>query len=207
MQDILKLIKQRRSVKEFTPEFVDWDSISKILDAARHAPSTGNLQNWKFIVVMDAGLKQAIAEAAVQQYEIVPAAVHIVVCGETEKAKRYYGSRGEWYTIQNCAAAVQNMLLEAQSLGLASLWVGAFDEGQIKTLLSIPPDVSVQAIVVIGHPKLTPDKPPKYPLETLTYFNKWRSKMKNPAVYFREYSVMLRQKVQQGKELLREIVS
>ena len=60
--DILDLIKSRRNVKEFLPKFVDWDKLSKILDAARHAPSCGNIQNWKFIVIIDTSLKTKVAE-------------------------------------------------------------------------------------------------------------------------------------------------
>ncbi|MAF99020.1 MAG: nitroreductase family protein [Nanoarchaeota archaeon] len=205
MQDILKLIKSRRNVKDFTPQFVDWDSISKIIDAGRHAPSAGNVQNWKFVVVNDIGKKQQIAEACLQQYEITKAAAHIVILGETEKMTRYYGSRGELYTIQGCAAAAQNMMIEAQSLGLATGWVGAFDESHMQKILGVPNDVSVQVVITVGHAAKNPSKPPKYPLETLIYFNKWRAKIRNPTKYFREYSLMIRKKVEQGKDLLKKI--
>ncbi len=47
MEDVLDIIKSRRSVIQFLPKFVDWDKLSKIVDAGRHAPSCGNLQNWK----------------------------------------------------------------------------------------------------------------------------------------------------------------
>ena len=171
MGDILDLIISRRNIKEFLPKFVSWEKTSNIIDAARHAPSCGNVQNWKFIVVMDPDLKQKVAEAAYEQYEIVNAGVLIIVCAEPEKAERYYGLRGErLYTVQNCAAAIQNMLLEAQSLGLGSRWVGGFDEEALKTLFKIPEEVRPQAVIAIGYAKEIPSKPPKYPLETLVYF-------------------------------------
>ncbi len=195
MGDILELIKSRRTVKYFLPKFVSWENISKILDAGRHAPSCGNLQNWKFLVVIDPGKRQAVAEATHDQLEIAMAGCLIIVLAEPEKAERYYGLRGErLYTIQNCAAAIQNMLLEAHSLGLGSAWVGAFDEEKIKSMFMIPDEVRPQAIVAIGYAKEEPPKSPKYPLETVVYFGGWRSKLRDPAKYMNEIASILARK-------------
>lgn len=203
--DILELIKTRRTIKDFLPKFVEWDQISKVLDAARHAPSAGNLQNWKFIVVIDHELRKQLAEAALQQYEIINAAVLIIVCAEPEKVERYYGLRGErLYTVQNCAAAIQNMLLEAHSLGLGTRWIGAFDEETLKTLLNIPEEIRPQAIIALGHPKEIPPKPPKLPLESVVYFNQWRCRIRDPAEYMREFAVITKRKLHSLKENLKE---
>ncbi len=206
MSDILDLIINRRNIKEFLPKFVSWEKISNIIDAARHAPSCGNVQNWKFLVVMDPELKQKVAEAAYEQYEIVNAGVLIVVCAEPEKAERYYGLRGErLYTVQNCAAAIQNMLLEAQSLGLGSRWVGGFDEEALKSLFKIPEEVRPQAIIAIGYAKEIPPKPPKYPLETLIYFGGWRRRMRDPAKYCNDTATILARKAQSAQESVKEL--
>ena len=208
MQDILEIIKGRRTIKEFTPKFIEWDKLSKILDAARHAPSSGNLQNWKFIVVLENELKHQIAEAALQQYEIVNAFALIVVCAEPVKAERYYGLRGErLYTVQNCAAAIQNILLEAHSLDLGTRWIGAFEEEMVKRSLNIPDEVRPQAIIAVGHPREIPEKPPKYPLEPLVYFNSWRNKIRDPNKYMRDYAVLIKRKVGQIKETLKKPLS
>lgn len=200
MADILELIKSRRTTKYFLPKYVSWDNISKILDAGRHAPSSGNIQNWKFIVVFDPGKKQQVAEATYEQFEIATASILIIVCAEAEKAERYYGLRGErLYTVQNCAAAIQNMLLEAHSLGLGSAWIGAFDEDAIKSLCSIPEEVRPQGIVAIGYAKEVPPKPPKYPLETVVYFQRWRGKMRDPAKYMHDVAAILARKASNTK--------
>jgi len=201
MDDILDVITSRRSVKYFEPKFVSWEKIARVLDAGRHAPSCGNLQNWKFIVVLDPDLKMTIAEACHDQIEIMAAFTFIVVCGEPEKAERYYGLRGErLYTVQNCAAAVQNMLLEAHSLGLGSRWIGAFDEDVVREALKIPDDVRPQAIIPLGHAKDQPEKPPKYPLEVLTYIDSWRSKMRDPAKYGNDIAVIMARKAKKAKK-------
>lgn len=206
MADILDIIKSRRNIKYFLPKFVSWEKISRIIDAARHAPSCGNIQNWKFIVVLEADLKQKIAQASYEQYDIAMAGALIVVCAEPEKAERYYGLRGErLYSIQNCAAAIQNMLLEAHSLGLGGRWIGAFDEEEIKSLCGIPEEIRPQAVIAIGEPKEVPPKPPKYPLETLVYFHKWRNKIRDPAKYMNDIATILARKARKGKEKIQSI--
>lgn len=204
MPDILELIKTRRNIREFHPRFVDWDKLSRILDAARHAPSCGNLQNWKFVVVINTGQKKQLAEAALQQYEIINAAALIVVCAEPEKAERYYGLRGDrLYTIQNCAAAIQNMLLEAHSLGLGARWIGAFEEEMVKKVLNIPDEIRPQAIIAVGYPKEIPPKPPKMPLESLVYFHAWRNRIRDPAKYMREYAQIAQRKLHSVEEKIK----
>lgn len=214
MEDILELIKSRRNVKNFLPKFVSWENLSRILDAGRHAPCCGNIQNWKFVLVYDLEQKQQLAELTYDQYEIAQAAYLIVVCAEPEKAERYYGLRGEkLYSIQNCAAAIQNMLLEAHSLGLAARWIGGFEEDKVRSLLGIPAEISPQAIVAVGYAKEIPPKPPKYPLEGLVYFGYWRNRLKDPAKYMNDIAIILARKtaavkksVQEGAEKIKEKV-
>ncbi|MBT3813829.1 nitroreductase family protein [Candidatus Woesearchaeota archaeon] len=208
MGDILDLIKNRRTIKTFMPKYVSWEKISRIIDAGRHAPSCGNVQNWKFLLVSDPDQKQQVAEAAYKQYEIIQAGTLIIVCGEPEKAERYYGLRGErLYSVQNCAAAIQNMLLEAESLGLGTRWIGGFDEEALKTMFKIPPDVRPQAIIAIGYPKEVPPKPPKYPLETVVYFGSWRLRLRDPAKYMNDTATILARKANATKVSLQKVSS
>ncbi|MDP3698073.1 MAG: nitroreductase family protein [Nanoarchaeota archaeon] len=205
MGDILELIRSRRNVAHFLPKFVSWENISRVLDAGRHAPSCGNIQNWKFIVILKPELKQEVAAAAYDQYEIAAAFALIVVCAEPEKAERYYGEKGKtFYSIQNCAAAVQNMLLEAHSLGLGTRWVGAFDQERVKSLLAVPEEVEVHTIVALGYAKDVPPKPPKYPLETLVYFGAWRAKIADPAKYLNDIATILARKAQSAEEAVKK---
>jgi len=134
--DVLECIKTRRSIRKFLDVPVEWEKVTQIVDAARCAPSAGNLQNWKFIVVLNEDKRKSIAEACVHQLWMGKAPVHIIVCAEPERAKRFYGIRGErLYTIQNCGAAIENALLTAHSIGLAACWVGAFDEDMVKMMV------------------------------------------------------------------------
>jgi nitroreductase len=206
VHDILELIKSRRSVTKYKPEPIPWEMVSRIVDAGRHAPTCGNLQNWKFIVVLDPGKRKAIAEAAIQQYWMIGAPVHIIICAEPEQAERYYGVRGErLYSVQNCAAAMQNMLLEAHSLGLGACWIGAFDEEMIKKTIRAEEFVRPQAIMTLGWPAEVPPRPPKTPLNVVLFFESWRGVVRDPAKYFRDYASIWQREIAKGREGLRKL--
>jgi len=176
--NIQECIRTRRSIRKYRGGTVDWDKISEILDAGRFAPSAGNIQNWKFVVVRNDKGREKLAEAAFDQEWMIDAPVHIVVVGEPSKAESFYGARGErLYTIQSCAAAVENMLLVANELGLGSCWVGAFDEHKVMRAIKLEEGVGVpQAIVTIGYSDEKPDMPTRTALEHITYLDKWLNK-------------------------------
>ncbi|MBW2992299.1 nitroreductase family protein [Candidatus Woesearchaeota archaeon] len=176
--DTIECIKTRRSVRKFLDKPVSWDDICTIIDAGRMAPSAGNLQSWKFIVVEDKDPKEQIAKACVDQLWIKDAPYIIVIVSEPEKMKRFYDVRGErLYSVQSCAAAAQNMLLAAHNLGLGSCWIGAFDEEKVKTILGCPAETRPQVIIPVGYPAETVEKPNKYPMEIVTYRRYWRGRI------------------------------
>ena len=113
---VLKLIATRRSIRKYKDIPVEWTKMVDILEAGRCAPSCGNLQNWKFIVVTEPEAKHKVAEACVKQYWMEQAPVLIVICSNPDKAEKHYGVRGEkLYSVQNGAAAAMNMILAASS--------------------------------------------------------------------------------------------
>jgi len=170
LMDVFEAIKGRRSIRRFTPEDVDDETLLKVLDAARWAPSAGNLQPWNFIVVRSPERKRRLAEAALGQQFIAEAPVDIVVCADTRVSSWGYGSRGEkLYCIQDTAAAVQNMLLAAYALGLGTCWVGAFDERRVAEVVGLPDGVRPVAIIALGHPAERPAPRPRRGLEEVVH--------------------------------------
>jgi nitroreductase len=151
--DLFEAIKNRRSVRAFTDEDVSKEEVEKLIDAARMAPSAGNIQPWKFAVVRKPEIKRKLAEAALNQTFIEEAPVVIVVCANEEESHIGYGKRGvTLYCIQDTAVATQNLLLAAYALGLGSCWVGAFEEEQTKKILNAPPNMRPVAMIPVGHP-------------------------------------------------------
>jgi len=178
--NVFEAIATRRSIRKFTSQNVPMELLGIILDAGRYAPSAGNIQNWRFILVKDTNNRQVVAEASMQQMWIAEAPVVVVVCSETEKIKQFYGKRGEMlFSIQNCSAAIQNMLLTAHALGLASTWVSSFDERMLKRALNIPDDVRPQAVLPIGFPDEIVPAPTHYTLENVCFFEGYGSRVAN----------------------------
>ena len=167
-------IFSRRSIRKFKDAPVELFLLGKVLNAGFLAPTAGNLQDFRFMVVTDPALKNGIAQACLDQLWIARAPQVIVIFSEFTKTKRFYGIRGErLYTIQDCAAAAMNMLLAAHDLGLGACWVGAFDEDRICSVLGVPDYARPQVVIPIGYPDEEVPMPPKFKLEQLVYFNSW----------------------------------
>ena len=209
--NVFEAIATRRSIRKFTVQDVPMEILGIIMDAGRYAPSTNNIQNWRFVIVKNPESKQRLAEASLQQMWIAEAPVIIVVCAETEKIKRFYGVRGErLYAVQNCAAAIQNMLLTAHALGLAATWVGAFDETMLARTIGIPEDVRPQAIIPIGYPDETVPAPTHYTLENVCYFESYGNRiiniervLQNPLV-FEKLQRLVSGFVDAGKDVIKK---
>jgi nitroreductase len=199
--ETLEAIEKRRCIRNFTDLPVEWEKVGNILRAAQLAPSSGNIQDWKFVVVTDKDKRAAIANASLKQHWIAKAPVIIIVYSEPKPNQRFYGIRGEkLYTIQNCAAAIENMLLAATDQGLASCWVGAFDEHMLSEVLSSPDTVRPQAIIPIGYSDENPTMPKRYKLVDIVYLNSWRSKLVNVDLLFDDFSEVARKKLIEAKE-------
>lgn len=171
--DAIHCIKSRRSVRIFREDQIPDDILGKILEAATWAPSSGNLQNWEFVVVKDIGIRESIARNCRQDF-IKKAPVLIVVCSNKKKVLNY-GKRGEeFFGIQNTSAAVQNLLLAAHSLGLGTCWVGSFDEAGLSEILSLPDYVQPVAVIPMGYPEGNPRQTDRIPAEDVTFIDKYQ---------------------------------
>lgn len=152
--EVLEAINARISVRNFKDQPVPKEDVLRLVQAGLRAPTAGNIQPWFFYVVMDNKLKNSLAEAALGQNFIASAPVVIVTCAEPEASAKIYGDRGRYlYCIQDTAAAVENIMLAAVSLGLGSCWIGAFDEGKVAGLLSMPRGRRPVAVIPVGYPE------------------------------------------------------
>jgi nitroreductase len=167
--DAIECIKGRVSVRRFRKDPVQDMVLDEILESAIAAPSAGNLQDWELIVVRKPENKKRLAEAAMGQQMIEQAPVVVVVCTNLNKIGRY-GERGtHLYSIQDAAAATQNILLAAWDKGIGSCWIGAFDEARVKGVLVIPEHVRPLAIVPLGYPAEKPSKPERWQLKDFVH--------------------------------------
>lgn len=168
--ELFEAIRHRRSVRAFTEEEVSEHEIKELLEAARLAPSAGNIQPWSFVVVRDHDTKRRLAEAALNQFFIEKAPVVVIILADLNRSKQRYGSRGaNLYCIQDTAAAIQNMLLAAVALGLGACWVGAFQEDMVSAVIKVPEGFRPVAIVPVGRPAEKPKTSYKRPLEEIVH--------------------------------------
>jgi len=189
--DPIEVIRTRRSTRKFLDKEIPWEALTTIVDSGRYAPSSGNLQSWKFVLVRDKIKKQNIANACFEQYWISDAYALVVICAMNDKQKEFYEERGkELYAIQNCAAAAENIIIAAGSLGIGSCWIGAFDEQKIKQILEInEPDVQPQIILALGYEKEPEKSQTKFTPDQSIYLEKWRGKIEAPEWFMGWYSM------------------
>jgi nitroreductase len=167
MNDVLKAIKNRRTIRRFKPNPIDEEKIQMILEAGRWAPSFSNLQPWRFIVIKDQNLKNALDKAAresVLHLGINEAPIIILVCVDRRI--------DPLHAIEAGSAATQNMTLAAYSLGLGAGWIGIWGteaETSIQKILKLPETVRTVSLLPIGIPDEFPEGHRK-PIEELTQY-------------------------------------
>jgi nitroreductase len=171
--ELVEVIKKRSSVRNFSPNPIDDKVIKQIIELGNLAPSAGNLQPRDFVVVKNQEIKTKLADAAHDQDFVAEAPVVIVVCANLGRTSPY-GTRGkELYSIQDSAASIQNMLLAVVDFGLASCWVGAFDESAVSKILELPSDVRPVAIIPIGLQEIEYGTTSRMDVNELIHYDKW----------------------------------
>ena len=157
--NILKTIKERRSVRRFLSNPIPKEIQDALKVAIIWAPSAGNLQSRKFYFVFNQGIKRGLVKAAFGQSFIAEAPLVIVACMDLRIAD-HYGERGvNLYAIQDVSASIQNILLVVHELGLAGVWVGAFYEDEVHKILKLPKFLRPISIMPVGYTEVNPTIP------------------------------------------------
>jgi nitroreductase len=165
--DVFEVIRFRRSVRKYRSEPIPDEKLEMILEAARLAPSAGNRQPWRFVLVQDAERKKAVARAADNQTFLGDTAVLVVAMGDPEVSARWYE--------KDTMIALEHMVLAAAALGYGTCWIGAFDEDAIKRLLKIPAKMKIVALLPIGVPDEKPAARPRKEPSEIFFREQWQS--------------------------------
>lgn len=150
--EFYEVLKTRRSVRSYSSDPIPEEKLRNVLEAARIAPSGGNRQPWKFIVMRDEKLKRKVAEACNNQMFISEAPVVIVACGRDIGHNRG-GYMGSLSMVMDVSIAVTHIILAARAEGLGTCWIGAFNNEKVKEVLDIPQQYDVVAVTPLGYPK------------------------------------------------------
>jgi len=151
----------------------------ELVETANTAPSPGNLQILKYILVENEEKIEKIAKACRQDW-IKKAPWIVVVCSDSKKVDIMYDERADKYVKHHVGAAVENFLLKVTNEGLACCWVGAFSDITIRNALSIPDNIEIEVVLPVGYTsRLSREKQkPKPHLYTRTYFETYGNSFK-----------------------------
>jgi len=157
-ESILDIIRDRRTARIFVDEDLSRENILRLIEAACSAPAGGNTYKWNVIVVTDRDLRERIRKVSLNQEFVSKCGVLFV----------FIGGRAE-----NIFLAIENLLLEAHSIGLEGCIVGSFDREKVREILGIPKNISIYILVAVGKPREIEKNPgKKFPLEVI-HWNKY----------------------------------
>jgi len=192
--DVREAIRKRRSIRAYRPDGIPEDVLERLLEALRLAPSGGNRQPFKFIVVRDQATREKVAAACRWKpgrphgHEFVAEApLVIVACGsEKDAVTRFYKDGEASLTMGvapdaidrdpadinnlmavDMAIALDHLSLAATEEGLGTCWIAALDERELRRVLSVPDDMRVLFVMPVGYAVSWPEARPRKPLEEI----------------------------------------
>lgn len=170
-KDALEVIMTRTSVRQYTDRAITSETIDTLLRAGMAAPTAGNKQPWKFVVVTDRASLDSLAAGNWRMAAEAQAA--IIVCGDTENV---FPGEGRDYWVQDCSAASENILLAAHAVGLGAVWCGCYPISErvekVRKLFEIPSSIVPMSVLLLGYPAGEQTPKDKYKPENVHY-NKW----------------------------------
>lgn len=158
MSEVLKVIKERRSVRRYEAKDIPVEAVEKLKEALIWAPSAANLQARKFYFVFNPEIKTRLAELSSPTNKIFinQAPLLIVACVDASKMEKF-GERGlKVYLFTDLAASLENAALTARDLGLGSCWVGRFEAETVGKILNLPAGLRPELMLTVGYAAETP---------------------------------------------------
>lgn len=169
--NVYEAIATRKSVRAFQDKDVPQETLMRILQAARLAPSASNRQEWRFVVVRNPETRKKLVPAAMGQSFVGQAPVVLACCAETDQHQM--PCQLPCYPI-DLAIAIDHITLCAVEEGLGTCWIGAFKEDLVKEVLGIPETIKVVQLLPLGYPA-TPGSVAKdrLPIEKIVRYESW----------------------------------
>ena len=162
MWDFFRTVRHRHSIRRYQSDMpVEEAKLHAILETAIAAPSAGDLQAYRIVVVSNAALRQQLATAAGQEF-IATAPVCLVFCADPERSKQKFGDRGhDLFAIQDATIAAAYAQLAVVAAGMGSTWVGKFEPASIRQALEISEELEPVAMLCVGYPDELPEPSPR----------------------------------------------
>ncbi|MCU0599032.1 MAG: nitroreductase family protein [Desulfobacterales bacterium] len=178
MDNLLDLIKSRRSVRNFEDKDVPENLMQTILESVQWSQSWANTQCWEIVVVKDPAIREklqgAVPKANPAHKSVVDAPVVLALCAKKESSGYYKGlvttKFGDWFMF-DIGLAAQHISLTAHSLGLGTVIIGLFDHDQAKVVLNIPVEYELVALMPLGFPSKIPSPPKRRLINEFVHVN------------------------------------
>lgn len=171
---VMSNILQRKSVRSFTNQPIEKSKLDTLVRAAMAAPTGKDMRPWKFVVVNDKQAMKSLAAQLPYSKMLAEAQAAIVVCGDMSVVDKDGKPSTNWTF--DCSAATENLLLQAEAMGLGAVWTGAYpyDErvAAVKVALKLPDNIIPLNVIPIGYPKGNPQPKDKYNADNIHY-NLW----------------------------------
>ncbi len=171
---VMSNILQRKSVRSFTNQPIEKSKLDTLVRAAMAAPTGKDMRPWKFVVVNDKQAMKSLATQLPYAKMLAEAQAAIVVCGDMSVVDKDGKPSTNWTF--DCSAATENLLLQAEAMGLGAVWTGAYpyDErvAAVKVALKLPDNIIPLNVIPIGYPKGNPQPKDKYNADNIHY-NLW----------------------------------
>jgi len=163
-------ILTRRSIRKYTGKEVTDEQLKELLKAGMSAPSAGNEQPWHFIIIRSKETFEKIMKVHPYSKMLAEASAAIAVCGDESRQIH------EGYWVQDCSAATENILIQANDMGLGAVWLGVYPRTDrveaIKKILELPPEITPLCLISIGYPAETKEPANRYD-EKRIHYEKW----------------------------------
>jgi nitroreductase len=169
--EFVDVIRERRSTRAYRETPVERETLLRVLDAGRLAPSARNEQGWKFVAVQNRDKIEKLYHACNEEGFVKEAPVIIAACGTNPDYIMRCGQPA--YTI-DVSIALTHIMLRAADLGLGSCWLGAFNEKKVKEVLDIPDKVRVVALLTLGYSKFQPQQKSRKQFDEVVCFDRWK---------------------------------
>lgn len=161
MNEVVRAIQSRRSVRAFRPAPIEPEKLDAVLDAGRWAPSGKNTQPWRFVVVESAAKRAELGKLVTQKDMVRTAPVTVAIL--LDRAAGY----DETKDAQGIGACAQSILLAAHSVGLGTCWIGRTRDKEVEAILGAREGEELMMLIPIGYPAETPPVPRRRPLSEL----------------------------------------
>ncbi len=172
MWDFFETVRHRHSVRKYQADMpVEPEKLHTLLEMASAAPSAGDLQAYRIVVVQNQTERDALRTAADGQAFLSEAPLCLVVCANSLRSAQQFGERGaQLYALQDATIAAAYVQLAAVAEGLGSTWVGNFDEAAVRTALDLDPALTPVALLSIGYPAELPEPTPRRTMDEVVEF-------------------------------------